>query len=104
MCEEKFNVVATATEVLQSVWGRVVQMGGKQEKAREQREAGQKRSGVCGGQRPFCLVAKPLGGTLFAEGPGGAACRMRFRRARMRRLRHRLAIGLACSSAASAGS
>lgn len=69
MCEEKFNVVATATQGTAERLGAVVQMGGKQEKAREQREAGQKRSGVCGGQRPFCLVAKPFGGPSSLKAP-----------------------------------
>lgn len=61
MCEDlKFNVVATATERL----GAGGTNGWEAGKAEEQREAGQKRSGVCGGQRPFCLVAKPLGDPL----------------------------------------
>lgn len=42
-------------------------MGGKQKKQKS-RKAGQKRSGVCGGQRPFCLVAS-LWGTLSLKAP-----------------------------------
>lgn len=67
-----------------------------------------------GGKQKSRSRAEPLGGAgsgLFvwlrdlrdARRDLGTACRIRFRRARIGRLRHQLAIGLACSSATGPG-